>query len=474
MAITIDTRRSPFQATLDDFNSVMQGLAERGHNPIVLQAKQRYLEAFTRGDPELLKLVTTSIEEPFAEERSYAFREIEWRRQTSYGYGEDSPIPIAGDLFLSEPGNDILYLALASPSAARRRGPRKESSDFYIEIGYVGKETGTESLVIFTASVDEILASLDIAADWAPSRPTNPRFAELADSEGARFLPATDLPQDHLELSSHLEDPSTRSLALVVKRSGGILAADLVKKAKNKPEEVQDVIEHLTGAGLLAQEYVIICHKTSNQINRVSSQEAIEKMAKMGVLCSCGRLISEERVEELFTPTSQLQKMLDQSYWMTANLLRVLDQLNIPKDRIMFNLLDGAEEIDAFVDLDGALLMFELKDSEFSMGHAYPFGARIGLYKPDLAIIVSTNGVAREVKEHFERIKPSAEIVYVDHFNELASTLGQIARRVRSARARRILLRFEPMATVVMPLANVLAAKIGLEPEERPRRRTKL
>ena len=49
-----------------------------------------------------------------------------------------------------------------------------------------------------------------------------------------------------------------------------------------------------------------------------------------------------------------------------------LEKLGIPRDRILLNLQEGAEEIDSFVDVDGSLLMFELKDSEFSMGHAYP------------------------------------------------------------------------------------------------------
>jgi hypothetical protein len=56
-------------------------------------------------------------------------------------------------------------------------------------------------------------------------------------------------------------------------------------------------------------------------------------------------------------------------------------------------------------------MMYELKDNEFSMGHAYPFGGRIGLYKPDIALIVSTKGVAPEVKEYFNRVKPNSRSI---------------------------------------------------------------
>jgi hypothetical protein len=242
-----------------------------------------------------------------------------------------------------------------------------------------------------------------------------------------------------------------------------MLLADLLRKAEGDLEEVQGVIEHLTQVGLLAKEYAIICRRTSRQTNRVNSPEAIEEMTRMGVLCSCGRPISEERVEEIVAPTPDLQQMLDQSYWMTTSLLQIFRQLNVPEDHILLNLVDGSEEIDAFVDLDGTVLMFELKDGEFSMGHAYPFASRIGLYKPDFAIIVSTSRVATEVKQHFDRVKPHTDIVYVNQLDELAPKLGQIAERVRLAKALWVLSRFLPMAAVEVPLINLLTTKLGIE-----------
>lgn len=464
MTITIDTKTSPFQATWADFNSVIPNMKEKGYSPLLLQAKQRFWEAFGETDQKISQLVDTYLADPSIsyEER---YLGLALRRRSLYASRGDLPIPAAGDLFFSTTGNGILYLALMVAEPARGQRSKKAKPDSYLEVGYVGEETDSQCLDNFITSVAEILSGLGISPDWSPSRPSNRQFTELASSEETRFLPATDVSEGDLELARHLEDQSVRSLALVVKRSGGILAIDLAKKAGTKPEEARRVTEHLTKVGLLAQEYVVICRKTSNQINRVKSREMIEKMAKMGILCSCGRPVSEERVEELFTPTPQLQQMLDQSYWMTANLLQVLGQLNIPQDRILLNLSDGAEEIDAFVDLDGTLLMFELKDSEFSMGHAYPFSGRIGLYKPEVAIIVSTSRVAPEVKEYFEQVKPSAEIVYVSQLDHLAPTLSDITRRVRSKRAQQVLSRFDPMATVMMPLSNVLAAKIGIEPE---------
>ena len=465
MTITIDIKTTPFGVAPDAFNSVILNLAEKGYSPLISQAKQRFLEALGETDQEKPELGAVR-----PEELSSAYYEYATGRRHITRYREGFLIPIAGDLFFSTTANGILYVALVIPSSAARKRLEKTLTELCLEVGYVGEESDAECLDTLIASITKLLSDLDVSVDWSPSRPSSPQFLELAHSEDTRFLSATDLSEDELELAGHLEDASARSLALVVKRSGGILATDLVKKGGTNPEEVQSTIEHLTEVGLLAQEYVVICRKTSNQINRVSSREAIEKMTELGVLCSCGRPISEERVEELFSPTPQLQRMLDQSYWMTAKLVQVLTQLNIPQDRILLNLLESAEEIDAFVDLDGTLLMFELKDGEFSMGHAYPFSGRIGLYKPDFAIIVSTKKIAPEVKEYFERVEPGAEIIYVDQLDELASTLKQSARRIRSMRVLQILSRFDPMATVEMPLSQVLASKIGIESEPTRRR----
>ncbi|HZX12903.1 MAG TPA: hypothetical protein VFF49_00710 [Thermodesulfobacteriota bacterium] len=265
-----------------------------------------------------------------------------------------------------------------------------------------------------------------------------------------------------MEIAEHLEDVSSRNIAVVVKRSGGILASDLTKRADIKPEQTQTAIEQLSKAGLLSQEYVVICKKTSNQVNRVNSKEKVKQMTEIGVLCSCGNPIGQERIEELFSPTPILQKMLDQSYWMTARLVRLLKVLNIPNERILLNLQEGAEEIDAFVDLEGTLLMFELKDNEFSMGHAYPFGGRIGLYKPDIAVIIATKGVAPEVREYFKRVKPAAEIVYVGSLDEFDENLQMVVMQSRSRRAYELISQFEPMASIEIPVAQMITNQLGI------------
>jgi hypothetical protein len=155
---------------------------------------------------------------------------------------------------------------------------------------------------------------------------------------------------------------------------------------------------------------------------------------------------------------------------MSAVLVDTLSAGGIPEERVILNLLEGAEEVDAFVDLEGALFMCELKDSQFSMGHAYPFGGRIGLYKPDIAAIVATRGVAPEVKEYFRRVEPAAQLLYIEELSELDETLASLVMQTRTRRATDILSQFEPLAAVEIPVSSLLGPRLGIQPQRRRRR----
>jgi len=317
-----------------------------------------------------------------------------------------------------------------------------------------------------------VLNGKDLSLEWVPKHYQSPQFDELSNSEEAQFIPASTIASGDLTLAELLEDAAIRDLAITIRRAGGILVSDIAKKAKASSLDVQSTIQKLVEAGLLSQEYVVICKKTSNQINRVDSQDKIAEMAKLGVRCSCGRLISDERIEELIVPTKHLQQLLNQSYWMTARLVQALETLHVPDERVLLNLQEGAEEIDAFVDVDGTLLMFELKDNEFSMGHAYPFGGRIGLYKPDYAIIVSTKGVDSDVKSYFKRVGPDTTIVYIENLDDLTSKLEEVIATVRASRVQELIRLFDPMASIETSLSEFLLPRLGIHmPKKRLRTR---
>src|SRR5712691_10841676 len=108
-------------------------------------------------------------------------------------------------------------------------------------------------------------------------------------------MTADTITAEDIALSEKLEDQAMRAVAIDVKSAaGGMLAEELSKN--HKPEEIQRITEQLIQAKLIVREYAIICQKSSKQISRVTSLEAIHKAAELGFVCSCGRPYSDESI----------------------------------------------------------------------------------------------------------------------------------------------------------------------------------
>ena len=261
-------------------------------------------------------------------------------------YVNDSSSKINGDIFLLPNRNGLFYTRISLQSSEK-----KTERLFRFVVGYLGDKDDVESLDDFANIVASVLSNDKQYVEWKVNQPSNSSFLELIQNEGTKYVDASTISETEVTLSEKLEDPIMHEVALIVKRAGAMLEEDIVKKITK--HNAHKAIEELVQANLLTLEYVVICRKTSNQINRMSSRDTLNKIANAGIYCSCGKAISEERIEELFSPTPMLQTMLDQSHWTTARLVYVLRQLGIQDDRILLNLHEGPEEIDAFVDMDG-------------------------------------------------------------------------------------------------------------------------
>ena len=146
------------------------------------------------------------------------------------------------------------------------------------------------------------------------------------------------------------------------------------------------------------------------------------------------------------------QSLLDSSRWFSLLLLQELLELGIPEDRILIDQTSRGEEFDCLVDVSGRLVFFELKDKEFSLGNAYSFGAKIGIIRPDFPVIVTTDRVAVDARDHFQR---SAEgrrgrtryaedddthpVRYIEGLDNLKIELAKLVTEIFGQRATRTL-----------------------------------
>jgi len=455
--ICIHMKRVAFAKSPASFNALLDALEQSGYVPLLRKARTGFLRTIAgeRG-------VDLDVWDDAAAKRTYSQlqRMFYLRARPTYDNLLRS-IPLIGDVFLVDESDSLLVLMLSNfISDSERRSRRDdEGSRYLLQVAYIGDPKTSHRLDPFVEDVSHAMESVDVASEWEELRLTAPGFERLADS-GANYLPASVITESESACASQLEECHLRKLASKLKQSGGMLA-DGLSQDKNA---LHDLLE----AGLVSREFIVVCKRDGHQIIRVTSREAIDQMASMGAQCSCGKPVNEESIKEYYTPTPLLKKLLDQSYWMSAILVSALSDVRVPKESIFLNLRQGSTEIDAFADICGDLVMFELKDSQFSMGHAYAFGGRIGEYKPDWAVIVSTSGVDKEVEQHFTRVKPECKIVYIANLADLASKTGEIATAIRTKRCGALLQQLDLIAGTGVPVSQLLAQRLGvsIEPEQ--------
>jgi hypothetical protein len=231
-------------------------------------------------------------------------------------------------------------------------------------------------------------------------------------------------------------------------------------------EGSEDLADRLAAFGLAQREFVVICKRNSQQIIRLREPEMIADLDKQGVLCSCGRRLKDENIEEILTPSDVTKTLLDGGKWLGAVLLSELENLGINTENALMNFQQGAEEVDSFFEVEGKLVLAELKDKEFSLGHAYPFAGRIGIFKPDYALILSTEQIARDVRDHFGKVEPQAKLFYAANLDELKPMLDKLVTEVRSARALNLLEEFDNLPVLKFKFGKLVGSKIGLQPPE--------
>ncbi len=445
MSMMIRSAAADLNGRQELFDEVVKYLNSSGYSPLLRDAQRGYIAAIAGQMAEHVD-VRTGIDE---------YR-IGQRLLASSRYRTSSDIPaLMGEVFWLEEQHAILYLLLVTvptrPSADRSTS--RERPSLALQAGYIGDRDSAASLDQFKDAVSSALRASDSPITWTESEGTQLRLQSLT-SSGAGHIPASQITVSELECAELLREPILRQLAIRLRQSGGILAHDLTAHMAN--------LEVLLQHGLVSSETVVMCKHDGHQIVRLTQRETIDGLTTLGVKCSCGAPLAQEQIEEYYTANEMLRKLLDNSYWMNAVLVSALEETGVSRDNLILCVHEGPGEVDAFAEVCGALMMFEMKDNHFSMGHAYAFGGRIGVYKPNYAVIISTSGVDADVKQHFERVRPDAEMVYVSDLAELQLKIEEMVDMVRRLECMRILSAVDLVSQVRSPVSEMLALRLGI------------
>lgn len=388
---------------------------------------------------EVLGLASGSNSRP----RRLRHRDIDWPSDVPATDGE---IVVAG--------NCLYILTVREPRRARHMqrhlfAPEDEGAPDkpYLELAVISPHT--EGYV-----VEEVLrvVSEQAAISLVPREYRSGRFEELK-AEG-RESPAS---PSHEELAAArvLREKSARTLAVAIKAAGGLLLRDLPKQLPAEHRDRTDaLLRDLRESGIVDAETVIVCSKTQAQIARTQSPEILAELSQRGLRCSCGRPLGDERIEEALTLTEIGRSLVEKSRWLTLLLIAELRRAGVPLDSILIDQQMGGDEIDCLANISGELVLFELKDKEFNLGNAYSFGAKIGIIRPQHSVIVSTEHVGNDAKEHFQRAglvggpqqrrflgdeARSSDVQYIEGLPSLSPGIDALAKRVYAADALRLI-----------------------------------
>jgi hypothetical protein len=445
MNLSIDSYSASFDYNRDGLLKLIDRLERLGYKPLVRKAAREFANIFG-GDADNLRTLASSDDN---EERLYT-GELNRRRLLTlekHGYdwnidgmrGLASVPEMSGELFFTDDGNGVLFISIVDPTGISIDDQEQQETNRPVKIraGLIGDSKHQQQLSRFLGSISEILFEDGAQIEWDKDHVENDQFKEfLAASDRSSFTLASAMSEQELKSAKALENSGVRDVALDIRKAGVILAKDLLRQKPDMASETVKCVDQLLQSELLRQEYVVICSKTGAHVNRVASRHTVEQLAMLGVLCSCGKHISEEPMEGLLSSEPLLQKMLDRNYWLTASIVRVLTSLGVPTEKIILNSPSASDDVEIISDVDGSLLMFELKDNEFGFAQALQFGTRVGMHHPDLAFIVSTRGIAPEVKDHFKRVKIDTQMVYITNLIQLESTLTRVVEGFRLKRIK--------------------------------------
>lgn len=263
---------------------------------------------------------------------------------------------------------------------------------------------------------------------WTPHVDRNPAF-DLVKEEAQRLTPSP----EQLEAASALSATPRREMLRTIFQQRSTLMETL---ANGRPVmEIGQDVQLLEGLGLVQKEFVVFCREGGNQISRVNNLSLIEDATRRGFKCfSCGRPIAEERIDQLLSCTSAGNILARPNYWLGLVVCQGLERLGIQRTDMLMVPSGHQAVIDLFANHDGALLMFEIKESSIRLDDVFLFFSRLRYYRPEMAFFITTRPVNEEVRKYLAH-ETSIPVTLVE---DAATLEEQVRRQVFTAQREHV------------------------------------
>jgi hypothetical protein len=327
-----------------------------------------------------------------------------------------SPFPI-GDILCLE---DNLFLLNLNSQGNR----------FSIfEIHHHTRDSGLEDILIKVENA--IKAQVDgrrvrgMNFDWKEVKPHSKRRLLRANrfSEEKLTMKEPDLTLTQLEQAKLLVSNKHRSFLLSLAQIGKARSVDAATISN------QEITQPLLEKQLIRKEYIVTCRQDSRTLCSVPDEKDIGNY----MLCTtCGRNFKDELIQEIYALTADTKKLINGSHWMTIWITNLLDNSGISKEKIKWNAAAGDDELDIIAEIQGMNVFFELKDRQFGLGDAYPFGFRLERYGGEMGVVLTMDKVAAEAQKFFEEqsTRRAGRIEYLEGEKSITEGLPDLIEEI--------------------------------------------
>jgi len=245
------------------------------------------------------------------------------------------------------------------------------------------------------------------------------------------------IPPETIPVLELLEDRGFRSTVVRTRQAKDPTLTNIVKSTGLHKSTVRRHLDKALAQNVITRHYNAVCKSCGGALARVASLEKIAHLASDGVSCAkCKTPLTDQSFEECFLVDEKIGKLLDGSKWMCMYLRHHLRPF-VATGTILTGVIDGPNELDLIANVDGSLLLAELKDAQFSIGHAYSFVGKCSQYRPDIAVICTTEHVDKDVKEYLENTGISA--YYIEGLTDIRKDLGNMFTQQNAQALARLL-----------------------------------
>lgn len=262
---------------------------------------------------------------------------------------------------------------------------------------------------------------------------TNDLFKRLQDCPHI----ALDLSDSLIPVLHLMQDGPFRSTIIRTRQAKDPTIENIAKSTGMLQSEIQPLLQAGVDVGVVVKQHNVTCLSCSATLARVVDLDALAQMQRSRVACpECQTAVSAESFADCYLINEPFGQLLDGSRWMELALRSRLDAY-LGDARVLTGVRDGPNELDLVANIDGSILLAELKDSRFSIGHAYSFVGKCSQYRPDISMIVATEGIDGDVKEYIGNT--DIETTYVENLGELDFEIENVLSKQNGKRLAQLM-----------------------------------